>query len=409
MNNNVIIVGAGAAGLMAAGTAAQQGASVRLLDTNGFAGKKLNITGKGRCNITNDCIRDQFMDSIPQNGRFLFSAFDAMSPQMLMSLLEELGVPLKVERGRRVFPVSDRARDITDALVRWCQGMGVRVEKQHVTALVLQDGAVQGVKTVDGKTLSCDRVVLATGGLSYPLTGSTGVGYQLAAMAGHTITPTAPSLVPLLIADTCCQEMQGLSLKNVTLTVVGPARKTVFSELGEMLFTHEGVSGPLVLSASAHMRQSGAYQLLIDLKPGLDEAQLETRILRDFAVAQNKNIDNVLGALLPRVMIPIVLSRIQVSPETKVNAVTRKQREDLRKTVKCFPLPVAGFAPIEQAVVTAGGVAIKQVDPKTMQSKLVKGLYFAGELLDVDGYTGGYNLQIAWSTGYLAGLAAGKQ
>ena len=382
----VTVIGAGAAGLMAAVTAAENGESVRLLDRNGFAGKKLNITGKGRCNLTNDCDRDEFIENVPRGGRFLYSAFERFPPRDVMGFFERLGLPLKVERGRRVFPVSDNARDVTNALVRRLETLGVRVERTRVT----------DIKPL----LKTGRVIIATGGLSYPLTGSTGDGYTLAASVGHTVTPTSASLVPLLARD--CAPLAGLSLKNIVLSVFD-GEKRVFSEQGELLFTHEGISGPLTLSASAHMSDT-PHTAYIDLKPALDKQTLDTRILRDFDTARNKTVSNALDKLLPRLMLPAVLNAAEIDGSTRVNSVTRNQRERLVDTLKAYRVDIKGFGSIEEAVITRGGVSLKEINPKTMQSKLIENLYFAGEVLDADAYTGGYNLQIAWMTGRVAGL-----
>jgi len=394
----VIIIGAGAAGLMAAVTAAENGEAVRLLDKNGFAGKKLNITGKGRCNITNNCSRDEFFKNIPSGGRFLYSAFEQLPPQETMAFFERLGLELKVERGRRVFPVSDNARDVTNTFIRQLDELGIRVERANVTKLLLDGDTVRGVYA--SKPIESDRVIVATGGLSYPLTGSTGDGYGLAMSAGHSVTPVSPSLVPL-ISDDDCSALQGLSLKNIVLSVFDD-NKRVFSEQGELLFTHTGISGPLVLSASAHMDNSH-HTAIIDLKPALSHQTLDARILRDFGAAPNKTIANALDKLLPRLMLPAVLKTAGINGATRVNSVTRIQREQLVYTLKNYKISIKGLGSIDEAVITRGGVSLKEIDPKTMRSKLINGLYFAGEVLDLDAYTGGYNLQIAWMTGRAAG------
>ncbi|MEG2175126.1 MAG: NAD(P)/FAD-dependent oxidoreductase [Oscillospiraceae bacterium] len=405
---DIIVVGAGAAGLMAAGQAALCGAHVLLLDRNTRPGRKLMITGKGRCNVTNACDPDRLMAAMRRNPRFLYSAFSAFSAQDVMRFFEEQGVPLKVERGNRVFPVSDRAVDIVDALQRFVRNAGVTLSQHRVTSLLEQDGAIIGVKTADDKQFLSRSVILATGGLSYPLTGSTGDGYQLAALAGHTLVPTTPSLVALITREPWCSELMGLTLKNVTLSLKH-GEKTLFSEIGELLFTHFGVSGPLVLSASSYLEgPPAAHRLLIDLKPGLSHDQLDARLLRDFADAKNRAFKNALDRLLPRRLIPVVVELSGIAPNTQVNAITKQQRTALVKVCKALPISIAALRPIEEAVVTRGGVAVSQVDSKTMRSKCRQGLYFAGELLDLDAVTGGFNLQIAFSTGYLAGIAAAR-
>ena len=402
-NNKVVVVGGGAAGLLCAGFAARQGASVTVVDQNARPGRKLLITGKGRCNVTNNCTPDDLILKTRTNPRFLYSAYNAFQPAQMIELLEQLGVPLKTERGRRVFPVSDRAADVVDALVRFAREHGVTfLQKQRVTALLSADTRVSGVVLENGKTLAADAVVIATGGLSYPLTGSTGDGYRLAQAAGHTIQPTRPSLVSVLIREKWCAELAGLSLKNVTLTLQNQKGKTVFSELGEMLFTHTGISGPLVLSASAYLVDQKGCMFYIDLKPGLEMQQLDGRLLRDFAESKNKDFANSLGGLLPRAMIPVVVRLSGISGETKVHSVTREQRQALCLLIKQFPLTPSGLGSIDEAVITAGGVSVKEIDPSDMQSKRMQGLFFAGEVIDVDAFTGGYNLQIAWSTAYLA-------
>lgn len=400
----IVVIGGGAAGMFAAVWAARSGASVCLLEPNPYFGKKLNITGKGRCNLTNASDLECLMANTLRNNRFLYSAYASFSTQDVMSFFEDLGVPLKVERGNRVFPVSDHARDITDALEREMKRLGVQFLHTRAEKLLVKDGVICGVQC-EKQIVSCKKVILATGGLSYPTTGSTGDGYRMSQEVGHSVTELDGSLVPLSSHLTLCQALQGLSLRNVTLTAMDESGKEVFSELGEMLFTHFGVSGPLVLSASAHLPH-GKGTLKIDLKPGLTREQLDARILRDFAEAKNRDLGNVLPGLLPRAMIGPVLSKINVSSTCKIHSVTRKMREDLIDQLKGFTIPALGKRPVAEAIVTAGGVSVREVSPKTMESKLVHGLYFAGEILDVDGYTGGFNLQIAWSTAYLAGTSA---
>ena len=391
---------------MCALTAAQRGLNVVLLEPNKMLGKKLRITGKGRCNVTNNCDIKTILANIPGDGRFLYSALNRLGPQDTMALFEALGVPLKTERGSRVFPVSDRSHDIANALERAYAHAGGRVVHAAATDILTQDGAASAVVTTEG-TIDCDAAVICTGGLSYPLTGSTGDGYRLAQRLGHTVTPTRASLVPLESDDPWCAEMQGFSLRNVTLTVYDEQNKVIYSDLGEMLFTHFGVSGPLVLSASAHMRDFSQhkYRLSIDLKPALDEKKLDARILRDFQKYANRDFKNALYDLAGHAMIPVLVRLSGIPEDTKVNAITREQRHRLVELFKHFPVSVTGTRPIDEAIITSGGVSLKEVNPRTMGSKLVPGLYFAGEVLDLDAYTGGFNLQIAWSTGYVAGNA----
>ena len=403
----IVVAGAGAAGMMAAITAARQGARVVLVEPNEKVGRKLYITGKGRCNVTNACGLDRLLASIPRNGKFLYSAFSRFSPQDTMAFFEALGVPLKVERGDRVFPRSDRASDIIDAL--WTQLRRCRVElrRDRVTGVEVREGQVVGAELERAGPIPCQAVILATGGASYPRTGSTGDGYRIAAELGHTIVPVRGSLVPLESEDRDCGRLQGLSLRNVALRMKDQKGKTVYQEQGELLFTHFGLSGPLVLSASAHMDFGrDRYTAHIDLKPALDGEKLDARLLRDFGERANQDFSNALGALVPRSMIPVVAERTGIDGQTKVRDIRREQRRKLLDTLKDFTVAISGPRPVEEAIVTAGGVKVGQVDPRTMQSKLVQGLYFAGELLDVDGYTGGFNLQIAWATGHAAGLAA---
>lgn len=402
----IVVAGGGAAGLMAAGTAAEQGARVTLLEKNPKVGRKLAITGKGRCNVTNNCDVQQVLANVPTNPRFLYSALNGFPPSAAMAFFEREGVPLKTERGGRVFPVSDRALDIVDALYRWVRRAGVTIENAEAEELLAEGGRISGVRAV-GKHFPADAVVLATGGASYPLTGSTGDGYRFAKALGHTVVPPRPSLAPLVAAGDACAAMMGLSLKNVQLTAFEDGKR-LFTDFGEMLFTHFGLSGPLVLSASAHMRHFGSkhYRVEIDLKPALDEKTLDKRLLSDFAAHQNQDFINALGGLLPRKMIPVVVEQSGIGPRCKVHSVTKKERAALLRTLKAFSVEVTGARPIAEAIVTAGGVAVKEVSPKTMESKRLPGLFFAGEVLDVDAYTGGFNLQIAWATGRLAGLSA---
>ena len=400
-----IIVGGGAAGMMAAITAAGLGKSTLLLEKMNRCGKKISITGKGRCNVTNNCTSDDFFANIPTNPRFLYSAYAGFNSQDCMDFFERLGVPLKTERGNRVFPVSDKAEDIVRALEQGCEDYGVNRIFSKVTEIITEDGAVKGVKC-GSRTYFAPSVLIATGGKSYPGTGSDGDGYRFAEELGHTVTDIKPSLVPIESDDEYCREMMGLSLKNVELTLKDTVKnKVVFSEMGEMLFTHFGVSGPLVLSASSHIPQveSGRYIFYIDLKPALDEKKLDERILRDFKEIPNRIFANSLSKLLPSKMIPTVVELSGIDGEKQVNSVTKQERQRLVSLLKAFPVHIRSFRPIAEAIVTSGGVKVSEVSPKTMESKLVKGLYFAGEVLDVDGYTGGFNLQIAFSTGCLAG------
>ncbi len=403
---DLLVIGAGAAGMMAAGLAGKAGASVLLLDKNARVGRKLMITGKGRCNVTNHCGRDRLMEAVRRNPRFLYSAFDAFSPDDVMAFFEERGVPLKVERGQRVFPQSDRAVDIVDALYAFLMQAEVKQMQTRASSVSVREEGGFCVKAADGSPLHARRVLIATGGLSYPRTGSTGDGYRFAESLGHTIMPPLPSLVPIELKEPWCADLMGLSLKNVTLSVK-KREKLLFSELGEMMFTHFGVSGPLVLSASSYLDgELSEFSLQIDLKPGLTEEMLDARILRDFAGVQNRAVKNALDRLLPHGLIPYVIEQSRIPPELAVNSVTREQRRSLVKTLKGFSLTPLRLRPVEEAVVTRGGVKVSEVNPKTMESKLVKGLYFAGEVLDLDGVTGGFNLQIAFSTGYAAGNAA---
>lgn len=404
-NNSIFVVGGGAAGMMAAITAAENGAQVTLLERNDRLGKKLYITGKGRCNVTNDCAPEDFFQNVPRNPRFLYSAIYAFSPREVMAWFEARGCALKTERGNRVFPQSDKSASVIDALRAELRRLGVRVLQERALDIVTQDGAVCGLKT-DGGFHKTERVILATGGCSYPQTGSTGDGYRMLEKLGHTIVPPVGSLVPLVEKGYDCKQMQGLALKNVTLRLVNQKGKTVFEEFGELLFTHFGLSGPVVLSASAHMNEKDSYTVLLDLKPALDEQKLDLRLLRDFEKFQNRDFENALVELLPRSMIPVIVRRSGIPAEEKVHSITREQRRALLELMKRFPVEIACKAPVEEAIVTSGGVKVSEIEPGTMQSKRVRGLYAAGELLDVDAYTGGFNLQIAWATGRAAGLAA---
>lgn len=397
------MIGGGAAGTLCAALAAGRGLNVVLLEPNRMLGRKLRITGKGRCNVTNDCDAREFISAIPGDGRFLQSAIHKFGTSDTKALFEGLGVALKTERGNRVFPESDRADDIADALTKLARENGVRVLRERATRILTDEaGAVRAVSAGGGE-IECEAAVICTGGLSYPGTGSTGDGYRMARELGHTIRPCRPSLVPLESPDAWCREMQGFSLRNVELSAYED-EKLIYKALGEMLFTHFGVSGPLVLSASAHMRRFGEcrYRLSIDLKPGLDEKKLDARLLRDFEKYSNREFRNSLGDLAGRAMIPVLVELSGIPGDTRTNSVTRQQRAALAQLLKHFPVSLSGPRPIAEAIVTSGGVATTEVNPRTMESKLVPGLYFAGEVLDLDAYTGGYNLQIAWSTAFVA-------
>lgn len=403
---SVAVIGAGAAGLLAAGTAAKNGARVTLIEQNDQPGKKILISGKGRCNVTNDCSPSDFIGNVTKNARFLFSAINRFSPQDMKNLLSELDVELKTERGLRVFPASDKSADILAALLRYSSDC--RFLREKATGIQIEDGRAVGVVTPKG-VLPFNAVILATGGASYPLTGSDGSGYSIARDAGHTVTDLIPSLVPLVSPDPLCAEMQGLSLKNVALTLRDGDR-TLYRDFGEMLFTHFGMSGPMILSASAHLRDVDWKNVWvdIDLKPALDEQTLERRILSDFAKYANRDAQNALSDLLPQKMILPFLKLSEIDPRKKINVLTRAERMRILRTLKRFSLRISGFRPLSEAIVTSGGVSVKEIDPKTMASKLVRGLYFAGEVIDVDAYTGGFNLQIAFSTGFLAGISAAE-
>lgn len=408
--SHLIVVGAGAAGLTAAGQAARLGCRVTLLEHSGMPGKKILVTGKGRCNVTNDCDGQEFLRHVRTNPRFLYSAIAAFSPADTMAWVESLGVPLKTERGRRVFPVSDRAEDIRAALCRWAQG--AQLVEADAYSLVLENGRAVGVQTRDGRRFLGDGVLVATGGMSYPSTGSTGDGYRLAKQAGHSLVEPVPSLVSLVAEGGDCRRMMGLALKNVSLTLEENG-KPVFCEQGEMLFTHFGISGPLVLSASAWVRdlKKYRYQAVIDLKPALSAEQLYARIGRDFDLLAGKNAANCLQKLVPATMQPVLLERWGVDPELRVNQIDRAARLELVRLLKGFVVPIRERGDLQHAVITAGGVPVKEVNPRTMESKKTPGLYFAGEVLDLDAYTGGYNLQIAFATAMAAarGFAAREE
>ncbi len=406
MGSKVVVIGAGPAGIMAAGRAADRGCDVVLLEKNDRIGKKILISGKGRCNITNDTDIEGLIENIPGNGNFLYSAFYTFSNTDLLALLNEYGLETKVERGGRVFPVSDSSKDVVDTLQKFLNSKKVKVSlRSQVEDILIQGNSVKGVLLKDGRELECSSAVLATGGESYPGTGSTGDGYRMAKKLGHSIVQLKPSLVPLLAEETWVKELQGLSLKNISVLITDKNGRKLYEDFGEMLFTHFGVSGPVILSASRHILDYDFrnVKLLIDLKPALDEKKLDERIQRDFEKFSRKQFKNSLDELLPQKMIPVVIELSKITPEKFVNQITKEERKTLVKLLKSFELNIAGARGIEEAIVTSGGVSVNEVNPSTMESKLVKGLYFAGELLDVDAYTGGFNLTIAFSTGYLAG------
>lgn len=408
---DLIVIGGGPAGMMAAGTAAEAGASVAMIEKNQRNGKKLLITGKGRCNVTNDCTRDTFFANIPVNPKFLFSAYARFSNRDVMDFFEAHGVRLKVERGNRVFPVSDHAADINNALTDFCKKAGVRIVRDTALKVTAEDGKIHSVDTQMSGTLRCGTCVIATGGMSYPLTGSTGDGYRFARELGHTVIKPKPSLVPLVIEGKECAEAQGLSLRNISITVTETdSGKVIYKDFGEMLFTHFGMSGPVILSASSHMRDpKKKYKISIDLKPALTPEQLDNRIQRDFSENINKDFGNSLSKLLPQKLISVIIRRTGIPYNTKVNSIRREQRLALTELLKNLEYNVIGFRPIEEAIITSGGISISEISPKTMESKLVEGLYFAGEVIDVDAHTGGFNLQIAFSTGRCAGIAAAER
>ena len=403
MTYDVIVIGGGPAGMFAAITAAERGKSVLLLERNDRLGKKLLITGKGRCNVTNDCSEQEILQNIPRNGRFLYSAMTAYPPKNIMEFFEEAGCPLKTERGNRVFPVSDRSQSVLDALTKKMRRAGVTVRTGRVREIRVENGAVCGVAT-DKEFYEAGAVILATGGVSYPTTGSTGDGYAMAKALGHTIVEPQGSLVPLETAGTDCQDMQGLSLRNVAVKLVNGKGKVLYKDFGELLFPHFGVSGPTVLSASCHLKGEGC-KLIIDLKPALEENKLNDRILRDLELYQNRAMENALTDLLPRSMIPVVLRRLEIDPSMQANSLTKQKRRALVELLKAFSVEITGKRPVSEAIITSGGIKTGEIDPKTMESKKVCGLYFAGEIIDCDAYTGGFNLQIAWATAYAAGLS----
>lgn len=403
----MIICGGGAAGLIAAGCAAQNSDKVILIEKNDAVGRKVRITGKGRCNITNACDIEDMIGQYPVNGKFLYSALYTFTNDDIVALLESYGVKTKVERGGRVFPMSDDARDVVSALRKYALQKNVKLIKAEVKSLIIENDEIKGVKTSVGEIMD-NRVILCTGGASYPQTGSDGSGYRMAEKAGHTIIKPQPSLVPLVCAEKWCKDVMGLSLKNAEVTAYDSKGKKIYTGFGEMLFTHFGVSGPLILSLSSHIKKGQDCKIKIDLKPALSEEQLDKRILRDFEIQKNKHFINSLDALLPKALIPVVIKLAEIEPHKQVCEITKQERRRLLETIKGITLNVTGFRPIAEAIVTSGGVKTSEINSSTMESKLIKGLYFAGEIIDVDGYTGGFNLQCAWSTGYLAGLNASQ-
>ncbi len=403
---NVIVIGGGPAGMLAAISASEQGNKVIILEKMNSLGKKLCITGKGRCNITSSLPIDEFIKNIPGNGRFLYSAFQNFTNQDILNLLNKQGLKTKEERGNRIFPITDRASDVLDALIAKLKNQNVKIiTNTRVQDIIVENNKIKGV-IANNKKYEADKVILATGGASYPTTGSNGDGYELAKKVGHTVTAIKPSLVALTAktaSQEICKKLQGLSLKNVGIKIIKD-NKEIYEDFGEMLFTHFGVSGPTVLSASAHLVRTDLknVKMIIDLKPALSEEKLEERILRDFMEEKNKEFKNSLDKLLPKKMIPVIVEIMNLNK--KVNEIKKEERKKLVKLLKNFEIEIESFRPVEEAIVTAGGINIKEINPKTMESKLVKGLYFAGEIIDVDAYTGGFNLQIAYSTGYTAGM-----
>ena len=405
MDFDGIVIGGGPAGMFAAITAAKRGQKVLLLERNDRLGKKLLITGKGRCNVTNDCSGQEVLQNTPRNGRFLYSAMDAFPPEKIISFFQENGCALKTERGNRVFPITDKSQSVLECLQKELRRCHVTVRTSRVRQILTDNGVVTGVKT-QNEIFRAKWVILATGGASYPTTGSTGDGYAMAKDLGHTVIVPQGSLVPLETAGTDAQDMQGLSLRNVGVKLVNNKKKVLYKDFGELLFTHFGVSGPTVLSASCHLKGEQC-RLIIDLKPALEENKLDDRILRDLDMYQNRTMENALTDLLPRSMIPVVLRRLEIDPNLQANSLTRQKRRAMVELLKAFDLEITGKRPVAEAIITSGGIKVAEIDPKTMASKKVSGLYFAGEVIDCDAYTGGFNLQIAWATAYAAGMAVG--
>lgn len=407
-NAGIAIIGGGAAGLMAAIGAANMGASVTLFEKNDRCGRKLAITGKGRCNLTNDCTTEEFLSNVPTNPRFLYSALGRFDTSDTKNFFEDAGVPLKVERGKRVFPVSDKADDVVRALVRKAKEAGVTFRYEKVISVKSENGSIRTLESEEA-LYNVGAIVICTGGKSYPRTGSDGDGYAFARSLGHSVTRLRPSLVPLTSDSKICPSLQGLSLKNISLDIVRTLDgKTVYSDFGEMMFTHFGITGPTVLSASAHIPDitPGKYEARINLKPALDEKTLDARIVSDFSKYSNKDFLNALSDLLPQKLIPVIVSLSGIDARKKVNSITKEERHSLIDVIRSLRISLSGFRPINEAIVTKGGVNVKEINPKTMESKICKGLYFAGEVIDVDAYTGGFNLQIAFATGLLAGECA---
>lgn len=405
-NIKICVIGGGAAGMMAAGTALMYGADVTIFEATNRLGKKLAITGKGRCNVTNACTTNEFLENVTKNPRFLYGALNTFSTEDTMSFFESMGVELKTERGKRVYPITDKAKDIVDAMKSYAASAKVIYKK--VTALKHSDNAFTVI--AGGEAFTFDKVILATGGKSYPLTGSDGSGYKLATKLGHKVTELIPSLIPLESNSPLCSDMQGLSLKNIAIKILDENNKALYSDFGEMMFAHFGVTGPVILSASAHLRgiDISRLTLSINLKPALDEKTLDARLLSDFKEKSNKDLINAMGDLLPSKMIIPFIECTGIDERKKVNSLTKEERHKILTLLKDFRIPITGFRPIEEAIVTSGGINVKEISPKTMESKIVPGLYFAGEVIDVDAYTGGFNLQIAFSTGYLAGKNAAE-
>ncbi len=398
---DVIVIGGGPAGMMAAGTASEKGKKVLLLEKNDMLGRKLRITGKGRCNITNTADDETFFDNLPKNSKFMFSSYYNFNNYCVIDFFNSLGVETVEERGGRVFPKSEKAIDVVNAMIKFIKNAKVSAKKDKALKIIAEDGQVKGVKCAQGEYFA-DKVIVATGGKSYPLTGSTGDGYNFAKELGHKVTKIRPSLVPVEAKEGFCKELQGLSLRNIKISLL-KENKEVFSDFGEMIFTHFGVSGPVILSASAHITENDGYKIVIDLKPALDEKTLDKRILRDFEAFANRNFSNALDELLPKKLIPVIIKLSGISPFKKVNTITKEEREKLLYLLKNLTVTVKGLRSIDEAIITRGGIDVSEINPSTMESKLVKGLYFCGEVIDVDAYTGGYNLQIAFSTGRQAG------
>lgn len=402
----IIIIGGGAAGLIASATAAGRGEDVTVIEKNSRPARKVMITGKGRCNVTNACFDlDDLINSVVTNKRFMYSAFSSFMPYDTIALIEEMGVPTKIERGNRVFPESDKAVDIVDALVKNAKQNGVKFVEGTVTSFNIENNVIKSVNLADGTVVDGDAFAICTGGLSYQSTGSTGDGYRLAESVGHSITDIEPALISLVASNGFVPKLQGLSLRNISIKLLD-GEKEIYSDFGEMLFTHYGVSGPVILSASSHMThpKEHNYKIVIDLKPALDEQTLDKRIQRDFAENTNKDFINSLSKLLPNKLIPVIVKLSGIEPSEKVNQITKAQRQNLVGLLKNFTVNISDFRPINEAIITSGGVDVKEINPKTMGSKIVDNLYFAGEVIDVDAYTGGFNLQVAFSTGYLCGM-----